>query len=97
MEAEEVGVEHLLCDINDPTVSTMINLIKVKMSGLSVLTEKLVEMKYYLEAVSIRQMKTNQEIIANMQAILNALPILNVDELVRYMLAKTNDMHMVMY
>ena len=27
-EAEEVGVEHLLRDINDPTVSTVASLIK---------------------------------------------------------------------
>mmetsp|Transcript_653 Transcript_653/g.841 ORF Transcript_653/g.841 Transcript_653/m.841 type:complete len:369 (-) Transcript_653:212-1318(-) len=97
MEAEEVGVEHLLRDINDPTVSTVANLIKAKMSGLSALTEKLVEMKDYLEAVATGSMKPNQEIIANMQAILNLLPNLNVDELVRSMLVKTNDMHMVIY
>jgi len=97
MEAEEVGVEHLLRDINDPTVSTVANLIKAKMSGLSALTEKLVEMKDYLEAVTMGKMKPNQEIIANMQAILNLLPNLNVEELVRSMLVKTNDMHMVIY
>lgn len=97
LEAEEVGVEHLLRDINDPTVSTVASLIKAKMSGLSALTEKLVEMKDYLEAVVEGRMKVNQEIVANMQAILNLLPNLNVEELVRSMLVKTNDMHMVIY
>ena len=42
-------------------------------------------------------MKANQDIVANMQTILNLLPNLNVDELVRAMLVKTNDMHMVIY
>lgn len=97
LEAEEVGVEHLLRDINDPTVSTVASLIKAKMSGLSALTEKLVEMKDYLEAVVEGKMKVNQDIVANMQTILNLLPNLNVEELVRSMLVKTNDMHMVIY
>lgn len=97
MEAEEVGVEHLLRDINDPTVSTVANLVKAKLSGLSTLTEKLVEMKDYLTAVSEGRMKANSEIVANMQAIVNLLPNLNVEELVRSMLVKNNDMHMVIY
>lgn len=97
MEAEEVGVEHLLRDINDPTVSTVANLVKAKLSGLSTLTEKLVEMKDYLTAVSEGRMKPNSEIIANMQSIVNLLPNLNVEELVRSMLVKNNDMHMVIY
>ncbi|KAL7473025.1 hypothetical protein ACHAXS_013398 [Conticribra weissflogii] len=97
MEAEEVGVEHLLRDINDPTVSTVANLVKAKLSGLSTLTEKLVEMKDYLTAVSEGRMKANSDIIANMQAIVNLLPNLNVEELVRSMLVKNNDMHMVIY
>lgn len=96
-EPEEVGVEHLLRDINDPTVSTVANLIKAKMAGLSSLTDKLVEMKDYLQACADGRMKVNQDVIANMQTILNLLPNLNVDELVRAMLVKTNDMHMVIY
>uniref|UniRef100_A0A7S2W4W8 MPN domain-containing protein n=1 Tax=Eucampia antarctica TaxID=49252 RepID=A0A7S2W4W8_9STRA len=97
MEVEEVGVEHLLRDINDPTVSTVASLIRAKMAGLTALTEKLVEMKDYLNAVVEGKMKVNQDIIANMQSIFNLLPNLNVEELVRSMLVKTNDMHMVIY
>ena len=97
MEAEEVGVEHLLRDINDPTVSTVANLVKAKLSGLSTLTEKLVDMKDYLDLVSDGRMRPNPEIVANMQAIVNLLPNLNVDELVRSMLVKNNDMHMAIY
>lgn len=93
MEAEEVGVEHLLRDINDPTVSTVASLIKAKMSGLTTLAEKLLEMKDYLENCD----NPNQDIVANMQTILNLLPNLNTDEMVRAMLVKTNDMHMAIY
>jgi len=97
MEAEEVGVEHLLRDINDPTISTVANLVHAKMSGLSTLTDKLEEMKEYLEKVVAGGIKANQEIIGNMQTILNLLPNLNVEELVRAMMVKTNDVHMVIY
>lgn len=97
MEAEEVGVEHLLRDINDPTISTVASLIRAKMAGLDSLTDKLVEMKDYLEAVLRGDMKINQDIVANMQTILNLLPNLNVEELVKAMLVKTNDLHMVIY
>merc|ERR1712137_134906 len=93
----EVGVEHLLRDINDPTVSTVASLIKAKMAGLSTLTEKLVEMKDYLESCMDGKKKVNQEIIANMQTILNLLPNLNTEDLVRAMFIKTNDMHMAIY
>jgi len=98
MEVEEVGVEHLLRDINDPTVSTVASLIQAKILGLSSLTEKLVEIKDYLEAVADNRIqKVNQEIIANIQTIINLLPNLNVEELVQSVFTKTNDMHMVIY
>ena len=98
MEVEEIGVEHLLRDINDPTVSTVASLIKAKMSGLASLTEKLIEIKDYLQGVvDGRIQKVNQEIIANIQTITNLLPNLNVEELVQSVFTKTNDMHMVIY
>lgn len=97
MEAEEVGVEHLLRDINDPTVSTVASLIQGKIAGLTTLTEKLVECKDYLEACASGSIKVNPDIVANLQTILNLLPNLNTEEMVRSMLIKTNDMHMAIY
>merc|ERR1712232_772658 len=64
LEAEEVGVEHLLRDINDPTVSTVASLIKGKMSGLGTLAEKLLECRDYLEKC-VAGRKVHPEIIAN--------------------------------
>ena len=96
-EPEEVGVEHLLRDINDPTISTITSLINAKLGGLSSLSSKLLEMKMYLEQVACGKIKPNQEIIGNMQSILNLLPNLNVEEVVKSLLVKTNDMHMVIY
>jgi 26S proteasome regulatory subunit N8 len=97
MEAEEVGVEHLLRDINDPTVSTVASLIQGKIAGLTTLAEKLVESKDYLEACASGSVKVNPDIVANLQTILNLLPNLNTEEMVRSMLIKTNDMHMAIY
>lgn len=96
-EPEEVGVEHLLRDINDPTISTVASLIKGKLAGLATLTEKLVECKDYLEACVRGSTKVNPEIVANLQTIINLLPNLNTEEMVRSMLIKTNDMHMAIY
>jgi len=97
MEAEEIGVEHLLRDINDPTVSTVASLIKSKMAGLATLTSKLVECKDYLEDCLAGRQKTNPDIVANLQNIVNLLPNLDTEEMIRSMLIKTNDMHMAIY
>jgi 26S proteasome regulatory subunit N8 len=96
-ESEEVGVEHLLRDINDPTVSTVASLIKGKVAGLATLAEKLLECQAYLKTVAHGEVKVNPEIVANLQTILNLLPNLNTEELVRSLIVKTNDMHMAIY
>ena len=97
LEAEEIGVEHLLRDINDPTIPTVTSLIKGKVTGLSTLTEKLVEAKDYLEAVVRGDLKPHPEIIANLQTIVNLLPNLNQESLVKSMIVKTNDMLSAIY
>lgn len=97
VEAEEIGVEHLLRDINDPTVSTVASLIKGKVAGLATLTEKLVEAKDYLEAVGRGDLKAHPEIIDNLQTIINLLPNLNQEDLVKSMIVKTNDMLAAIY
>lgn len=96
-EAEEVGVEHLLRDINDPSVSSLAGQVKHKMTALSGLHERLVEIKSYLENVLDNKLPVNHQILYNMQGIFNLLPNLNVGKLVQSMLVKTNDMHMVIY
>lgn len=96
-EAEEVGVEHLLRDVNDPTVSTLASQIKHKMSALSTLRDRLADTKHYLESVLQGHLPVNNQIIYNLQIIFNLLPNLNVDDLVTSMLVKTNDMHLAIY
>lgn len=98
LEAEEVGVEHLLRDINDPTISTVASLIRSQMAGLQTLAEKLKECQTYLEACARGEItKVNPVIIANLQTVLNLLPNLNTEDMVRSLIVKTNDMHMAIY
>jgi len=96
-EAEEVGVEHLLRDINDPSTSALALQIKQKLNGLSGLVTKLDEIRTYLTKVINGQLPVNNQIIYNLQNIFNLLPNLNVDEFVKSMLIKTNDLHLISY
>mmetsp|Transcript_37944 Transcript_37944/g.55646 ORF Transcript_37944/g.55646 Transcript_37944/m.55646 type:complete len:343 (+) Transcript_37944:26-1054(+) len=97
LEAEEVGVEHLLRDINDPSTSTLAAQVRHKLAALVGLKEKLEEMRTYLQNVLDGRLPVNNQIVYNMQTIFNLLPNLNVEELVRSLLVKTNDMHLVIY
>jgi len=90
-------VEHLLRDVNDPSVSTLANQIKHKSAALNGLKAQLLDMKTYLENVLAGKLPANNQIVYNMQTVFNLLPNLNVEELVRSLLIKTNDMHLVIY
>lgn len=96
-EAEEVGVEHLLRDINDPSLSSLSEQVRHKIQSLKGLKERLDQMKEYLTAVMEKKIPVNKTIIYNIQNILNLLPNLNIEELSRSMLVKSNDMHLILY
>lgn len=96
-EAEEVGVEHLLRDINDPTISTLQSRIHHKLGGLRELRSKLEEMHAYLIAVDKGDLPVNNQIVYNLQDIFNLLPNLNMETLIKSFFVKTNDMHLVVY
>ena len=96
-ESEEVGVEHLLRDINDPTVSTLAGTIRHKMTALKGLKSSLEEMHSYLNRVLSGEMQPNNKIMYNIQSMFNLLPNLNMDALARAFVEKSNDMHLVIY
>jgi len=96
-EAEEVGVEHLLRDINDPSVSTLAAEIRHKVLGLRGLTDRLRQMHTYLLNVCEGRVPANHEILANIQTIVSMLPNLSVESLVKSMFVETNDIHLVLY
>ena len=45
LEAEEVGVEHLLRDVKDTTISTLANQVTQKLSSLKGLSARLLEIQ----------------------------------------------------
>lgn len=96
-EAEEVGVEHLLRDVNDPSLSSLSEQVRHKIQALKGLKERLNQMVEYLGHVLSKKLPVNKTIIKNIQTILNLLPNLNVEDMSRAMLVKTNDMHLVIY
>jgi len=71
--------------------------IKQKITGLTVLMNKLQEIQKYLTNVLEGRLPVNHQILYNLQNIFNLVPNLNVEELVKSMLTKTNDLHLVMY
>ena len=71
--------------------------IKHKTAALAGLKAQLLEMKGYLENVLAGKLPINNQIVYNTQTIFNFLPNLNVEILIRSLLVKTNDMHLVIY
>lgn len=71
--------------------------IKQKITGLSGLFSRLNEIKMYLDHVVNGRVPYNSQIINNLQDVLNLLPNLNVELLVKSLITKSNDIHLVIY
>jgi 26S proteasome regulatory subunit N8 len=97
MESEEVGVEHLLRDVKDMTISSLANQVTQKLGALKGLAARLLEVDTYLQNVLSGRTPINHQIIYRLQDIFNLLPNLNVDELVKAFSVKTNDMMCAIY
>jgi len=96
-ESEEVGVEHLLRDVKDTTVSTLANQVVQKLGSLKGLASRLQEIDAYLQNVLSGRLPVNHQIIYKLQDIFNLLPNLNVEALVKAFAVKTNDMMLAIY
>jgi len=90
-EAEEIGVEHLLRDIKDNNVGNLSTKITNQLNSLRSLQLRLESIRDYLEKVVSGQLPVNHQIIYNLQDIFNALPNLDVPQLVKAFNIKTND------
>jgi len=97
LEAEEVGVEHLLRDVKDTTISTLSNQVTAKINALKGLEGRLKEIHGYLENVCSGRLPINHQIMYKLQDVFNLLPNLQVDALVKAFAHKTNDMMLVIY
>jgi len=96
-EAEEVGVEHLLRDIRDATVSTLSNQVLSLLNSLKGLHKHLLEVKQYLQRVLKGEIPANHQVIYSLQDILSLSPSLSSEEMVKGFAVKTNDSMLVMY
>ncbi|KAK7855010.1 26s proteasome non-atpase regulatory subunit 7 like protein a [Quercus suber] len=96
-EVEEIGVEHLLRDVKDTTISTLANEVSGKLTALKGLDARLREIRGYLDLVIDGKLPLNHEILYHLQDVFNLLPNLNVNELIKAFAVKTNDMMLVIY
>ncbi|OWM83540.1 hypothetical protein CDL15_Pgr013021 [Punica granatum] len=96
-EVEEIGVEHLLRDVKDTTISTLATEVTGKLTALKGLDARLKEIRGYLDLVIDGKLPLNHEILYHLQDVFNLLPNLNVNELIKAFAVKTNDMMLVIY
>ena len=96
-EAEEIGVEHLLRDVKDATISTLSTEVSNRLSALGDLGNHLEDIKCYMSMVLEGKLPIIHEIMYNLQQAFNLMPNLNVEEVDKAFAVKTNDMMMAMY
>jgi len=96
-EAEEIGVEHLLRDVKDATISTLSTEVSNRLSALGDLSKYLEDIRCYMGMVLEGKLPINHEIMYNLQEAFNLMPNLNVEEVDKAFAVKTNDMMMAMY
>ena len=97
LEAEEVGVEHLLRDIKDTSVSSLSTQISEKMQSLKSLVDHLQETRDYLENVCTGKLPINHFVISQLQDIFNLMPNLNHEHIVKSFAIKSHDSLLVIY
>lgn len=96
-EAEEIGVEHLLRDVKDATISTLSTDVSAKLQALNGLKSRLQEMQEYMGHVLSGKLPVNHDIMTYLQDIFNLLPNMNVETLSKALAVKSNDMMLVIY
>lgn len=96
-EAEEIGVEHLLRDVKDATISTLATDVSAKLQALRGLKSRLQEIQEYLEHVLAGKLPVNNDIMFFLQDIFNLLPNMNVELLAKSLAVKSNDMMLAIY
>jgi 26S proteasome regulatory subunit N8 len=97
VEAEEIGVEHLLRDIKDTTVSSLSTQITEKIASLAQLEQRLAEIRTYCDNVLSGKLPINHAIMYLLQDVLNLLPNLSIREMATALTTRTNDRMAVIY
>ena len=95
---EQIGVEFMLKDINDPNrVGSVSKIINDKEQSLRALIQKLTDIKNYLVNVIAGKVPVNSQIIYNIQEIFNLLPNFDTESLIKAMSIQTNNNYLVLY
>lgn len=96
-EAEEIGVEHLLRDVKDATISTLATNVSAKLQALKGLKSRLQEIQEYVDCVLAGKLPVNHDIMFYLQDVFNLLPNMNVESLAKSLAVKSNDMMLAIY
>mmetsp|Transcript_6469 Transcript_6469/g.11038 ORF Transcript_6469/g.11038 Transcript_6469/m.11038 type:complete len:331 (-) Transcript_6469:468-1460(-) len=96
-EAEEIGVEHLLRDVRDATISTLATDVSAKLLALKGLASRLQEIQGYMAAVASGKMPVSHDIVEHLQDIFNLLPNMSVESMSKALAVKSNDMMLAIY
>merc|ERR1719361_801630 len=97
-DAEEVGVEHLLRNMQDDTqLSTITNEVGHKVTGLRALTQKLEQIESYLSDVVNKSLPINQDILQSLQLMFNLMPNLSKQRVVKAFSTNANDQALAIY
>jgi len=96
-EAEEVGVEHLLRNISENTMSSVGDQVQAKLASLHSLKKRMEQINKYLDNVIAGKVPPNHQIMYNIQDILNLCPDLLDETLIKSMSVANNDNSMVVY
>jgi 26S proteasome regulatory subunit N8 len=97
LEAEEIGVEHLLRDVKDTTVSDLASSVSTRITSLRALRSRLDEVHKYLGEVSGGKLPINHHILYLLQDVFNLLPGLQDTKTQEAFITQTNDTYMAMY
>jgi len=96
-EAEQVGVEHLLREIENISLSTLTTEVNHKSTSLNGLIERLIMIENYLNDIINNNLPINQDILQNLQLIFNLLPNLNKKNVIQSFQVKKNDLMLNIY
>ena len=95
---EQIGVEFMLKDINDPNrVGSVSKIINDKEQSLKALIKKLTDIKAYLAKVIAGKIPVNSQVIYNIQEIFNLLPNFDNESIIKAMSIQTNNNYLVLY
>lgn len=96
-EAEEVGVEHLLRNIRDTSISTVTGQVQNKLASLYSLKNRMQDLVKYLDNVIKGKIPPNHQIIYNLQDILSLCPDLKDKDIEKSIAITNNDNMLTIY